>query len=153
MVSGRESLERTVTGGLVELAALANEVEDRAVGAGLESRDARRLALVIDELGSNAVRHGAARHVTVQVEFSAELSTITISDDGTAFDPRGAPTPGRARSPGVRKTGGRGLRLVRAIATIVDYAGEGGINRVTVELQGRGPSGRKSPTGDQVSDP
>lgn len=64
--------------------------------AGEERKVARRsagtLLLILQEAVGNAIRHGAATHVDVRVEFAADALTLTVRDDGAGFD-TAAPRP------------------------------------------------------------
>ncbi len=52
---------------------------------------------IIKEALHNAVRHGAAQHITLKLSFSATELIITIKDDGCGFDPEKI-RPGRGLS-------------------------------------------------------
>ena len=55
-------------------------------GLGASSGDAEVLRIAHEAL-HNAVRHAAARHVTVRLDGGADRLTVEVSDDGIGFDP------------------------------------------------------------------
>jgi anti-sigma regulatory factor (Ser/Thr protein kinase) len=116
------------------LAAL-DAAEDFASAAGLDARGGARLAVVVEELVSNAVRHGAGDgQIMVELSLAANDGEIALSliDDGVAFDP----TAQRDFSgPDAESGGGVGLALVRAWANAFTYSREGGRNRTELTLR------------------
>jgi anti-sigma regulatory factor (Ser/Thr protein kinase) len=115
------------------LAALET-VERFADAAPLPSSTAARLAVLVEELVSNVLRHGAMGHaISLEVELAAakEAVTLRLSDNGVAFDP----TAYRAFTGPDLETGGSvGLALIRAWASEPAYRREGGINCLTLRL-------------------
>jgi anti-sigma regulatory factor (Ser/Thr protein kinase) len=106
----------------------------------LSSDDVADVLVILDELASNVIRHAwpeggshsfslavAARSVDRMVELS-----ITLDDDGIAFDPTSARPPAPALSRSGSARGGLGLRLVAAMSDGITYSRSGGRNRVTV---------------------
>ena len=61
------------------------------VSSGEERKVARKAAgtllLILQEAVGNAIRHGEAKHVKVEVAFGADDLRLTIRDDGKGFDP------------------------------------------------------------------
>ena len=116
------------------LAALA-AAEDFASEAGLDARGGARLAVVVEELVSNAVRHGAADGaIAIDLTLTAGDGEIalTLVDDGAAFDP----TADRGFSgPDAETGGGVGLVLVRAWANAIAYTRENGRNVIALRLR------------------
>jgi anti-sigma regulatory factor (Ser/Thr protein kinase) len=116
------------------LAALA-AAEDFASAAELDARGGARLAVVVEELVSNAIRHGAADgQITVELSLAAHEGEIALAliDDGVAFDP----TADRDFSgPDADSGGGVGLVLVRAWANAFTYSRERGRNRTELMLR------------------
>ncbi|MDP3676924.1 MAG: ATP-binding protein [Novosphingobium sp.] len=116
------------------LAALA-AAEDFASEAGLDAPGAARLAVVVDELVSNAVRHGVDDG-SIAIELAMAVCggevSIVLEDDGVAFDP----TQERGfRGPDPETGGGVGLALVKAWAKGFAYSRENGRNRIELRLR------------------
>ena len=116
------------------LAALA-AAENFASAARLDARGGARLAVVVEELVSNAVRHGAAAGmIAIDLTLQADDDEIAIilEDDGIAFDP----TEQRAfTGPNPESGGGVGLTLVHAWANSIVYTRTGEHNRIELRLR------------------
>ena len=116
------------------LAALA-VAEDFASEAGLDARGGARLAVVVEELVSNAIRHGAAHGgIAIDLTLTAGEGEIALEliDNGVAFDPT-------ARrnffGPNSDTGGGVGLALVKAWANAFRYTRDGGRNVIELRLR------------------
>ena len=118
---------------IAELIAATSEF---AAEASLAPGEHERLAIIVEELASNAARHGSgARRMTVDLAAGKAAIEIVAEDDGTYFDPTSRkPFTG----PDPVTGGGVGLELVRAWCEPLSYARAGGTNRLTMRL-------RKSP--------
>jgi anti-sigma regulatory factor (Ser/Thr protein kinase) len=107
----------------------------RSVMLGLSTPRLDDAELCLDELVTNVIRYAwddpAGHEVAVRVDRTPAELTITVEDDGRAFDPRQAPPPPPAHSLDEAIPGGRGLMLVKAIAQRLDYERRDGRNRVT----------------------
>ena len=116
------------------LAALA-AAEDFAHEAGLDARGGARLAVVVEELVSNAIRHGAeggAIAIDLTLEAGEGEIALLLIDDGVAFDP----TADRNFSgPDAESGGGVGLALVKAWANAFRYTRDGGRNLIELRLR------------------
>ena len=114
-------------------AALA-AAEEFAADANLGEGAAARLAVVVEELVSNAVRHGADGRETeigLLIEGEGDAIRIAFEDDGVAFDP----TAQRDfNGPDPQTGGGVGLALVSEWASEFAYSRADGRNRVTLLL-------------------
>ena len=47
----------------------------------------QQLLLICQEALTNAVRHGAPRHIDVELEYGDEQVSVRVCDDGRGFDP------------------------------------------------------------------
>jgi anti-sigma regulatory factor (Ser/Thr protein kinase) len=116
-------------------------VEEFCGRHGVGTEDTLRLTLIVEELFTNTVEHGHGGDCDAPVRLAlsagpAEL-TLWYEDDAPAFDPRagaeraadGLDTPAAGH-----RVGGLGLVLVVRMAASVDYAREGGRNRLRVAL-------------------
>jgi serine/threonine-protein kinase RsbW len=103
-----------------------------------------RLQLALDEVISNLERHTLASHPHVEVISDADNSAVslTIIDDGPAFDPLAAP----GQSPPVsgpleaRPIGGLGLMLLNRVVDRASYRRDGGRNVLVVTCRLSGSS-------------
>ena len=114
-------------------AALA-AAEEFSAEARLGESTAARLAVIVEELVSNALRHGAGERATtveVELECNGEAIRVALDDDGVAFDPT---TSRHFDGPNAETGGGVGLALVKAWVSEFRYARVAGRNRMTMLL-------------------
>ena len=88
--------------------------------------DVRRdLNIALDELLANELSHAMAGRdawlLTVEVELDQERLTVTLTDDGPAFDPFRQAAPDTTLSVDDRPIGGLGIHLVRELMDEVSY--------------------------------
>lgn len=91
----------------------------------------RRLAVVVTEVVSNAVRHGSTRAtdpVGLGLEFSDSMVRVEVTDRGSGFDPPSAPRRGTLVGDGW------GLALVDAMADRWGVSDGGTRSRVWAEI-------------------
>lgn len=85
----------------------------------------RSMNVVLDELLTNIVSYGLADRedgrVTIDVELQPDRLTVTLSDNGKAFDPLGRDAPDTTLSVDERPIGGLGIHLVRQLMDKVSY--------------------------------
>lgn len=120
---------------LSEVPAAQHAIVDAAKSAGFDEKALFAVRLALDEALTNAVRHGNASDPSkkVTVEFSTEPHqlTVTIEDEGPGFDPEAVPDPTAEENLG--RPHGRGVMLMRAYMTDVQFNERG--NRVTLVKQ------------------
>jgi serine/threonine-protein kinase RsbW len=110
-------------------------LERHKIGAEAENR----ARLVFEEIVTNVIRYGFAddgAHIIHAVaHIGGDDLTLLFDDDGRPFDPRTAPELAPTHSLAEASVGGRGLMLVRAAASRIDYERtREGHNRLTVTL-------------------
>lgn len=88
----------------------------------------RSMTVVLDELLANTVTHGLSAgggrdggSVTVEAGLQGDQLVITLTDDGTPFDPFGRAAPDTTLSVEDRPIGGLGIHLVRQLVDEVSY--------------------------------
>lgn len=95
-----------------------------------------KVNLVLEELVVNVMTHGGRAdraRIEVTVTSSDDLISISISDNGVAFDPlTDAPEPETTGSIEERHVGGLGVHLVRTMMDDVTYRREPGKNHLTM---------------------
>jgi serine/threonine-protein kinase RsbW len=122
------------------------QVQDRIIGA-LEARafpprDVFGVRLALEEAIVNAIKHGNGldpnKSVHVECEVDDNRVRIVVRDEGPGFDPRSVPDPTDLEN--LDKPSGRGLMLMRAFMTRIEYNATG--NEVTLEKvrEGNGES-------------
>lgn len=126
---------------LAKIPVLVDAVEAFCDANGLPPAVAAQLSVVVDEIASNAVRHGRAGAeagagtgcLTVVLELRPGRVRMEVRDDGAAFDPLAAPPPDTVAALEDRPVGGLGIHLVRRLMDDVRYVRRAGLNVVTVE--------------------
>jgi len=112
------------------------EVQERIL-AMLEEREFTQkdlfgVKLALEEALVNAIKHGNGldpeKVVKVRCAVSAEKVEIDIEDEGEGFDPLDVPDP--TDDDNLEKPSGRGLMLMRAFMTSIEYNDRG--NRVVM---------------------
>jgi anti-sigma regulatory factor (Ser/Thr protein kinase) len=92
------------------------------------------LSLCLEEAISNIMLHGAAGTVRLGLAATPLAVTLTIADDGPAFDPLGHATPAAPASVEAAEIGGMGIHLMRKFAQELDYARVDRANRLTLRF-------------------
>jgi len=123
-----------VPGRLESLAEIRKHVQAAAAEAGLNTKDAYRLALAVDEVATNIITHGyaeAGREGTVDVMTDADNDhlTVALEDSGVAFDPTEARQLDIDRPVEERKAGGMGIYLAIRGVDRFEYQRVGSKNR------------------------
>ena len=102
-------------------AAFAEFADARALPAPVR----RSIHVALDEFLHNTIVHGfagrAEGEVTVEVALAGDRVTVTLTDDGTPFDPLAAAAPDTGLSVAERQIGGLGIHLVRRMMDEVSY--------------------------------
>lgn len=117
---------------LSEVGHLQKAIVDAAKQFDYDQRVEFALRLAIDEAVTNAIRHGndndPSKVVKIEAEFTANLITVTIEDQGSGFDPYDLPDPTLEEN--IDRPHGRGVMLMNAYMTTVAYNESG--NKVTM---------------------
>lgn len=111
----------------------ATTIVDEAERLGYPKASCFALRLAIEEAMSNAFRHG---HRDLKPDADIEIAwdaapdriTIVVEDQGPGFDPGTLPDPTAPEN--IEKASGRGLLLIRAYMSSIDFNDVG--NRVTM---------------------
>lgn len=94
-----------------------------------------RLQVALSEALANAIICGNAqdpsKHVTVSAVNTTDAIDLSVTDEGTGFDPDQVPTPMTARQ--LESQCGRGLFLIRHLADHVAFNDEG--NSICITLR------------------
>lgn len=105
-----------------------------AEAVGLMTDEAQRLAIVVEELASNAARHGAGRdglRLSLTLGDEGDFLVISLEDDGLPFDPTTRPA---YAGPDPHTGGGVGLELVRAWCEDLSYRHDKRGNQLRLKL-------------------
>jgi len=97
------------------------------------ARDVFGMRLALEEAIVNAIKHGnqmdPSKMVCIQCDVDAVRARVIIEDEGVGFDPTDVPDPTAEEN--IEKPGGRGIMLMKAFMTTVEYNERG--NRVVLE--------------------
>jgi serine/threonine-protein kinase RsbW len=112
-------------------------VDERSALAALQNQDALALRVAVEEVCENIVKYAyAGRDVgPIVIEFasSPEQVTVSIEDEGAAFDPAALPPADVTSEWRSRPLGGLGWHLVRQLMDDIRYEPISiGGNRVTL---------------------
>ncbi len=93
-------------------------------------------SLTVEELVTNCIKYGyddSAEH-TIDIELSVANHTLTITvvDDGHAFDPLAVPAPDMSGAIEDRPIGGLGIHMLRELADNMSYERRDNTNRITL---------------------
>lgn len=129
-------------GNLEELGRLVEHVDQFCQAAGLDDAAAFELNLVLEELFTNAVRHGGCAGVeaAVRVRLSRRERggvAVEFRDRGTPFDPTTVAGPDLGAPLSQRQPGGLGIHLVRQTMRDLEYRRAGEWNRLTMWREGK----------------
>ena len=118
---------------------MAAEVESFGRQNALAADSVFQLNLVLEELFTNAVRHGGCEGIAgaVRVTLQAHPAEIAIEyvDRGIPFDPAEAASPDLSAPLAARPAGGLGIYFVRQLAGKLEYRREAGLNKLTFRLE------------------
>jgi serine/threonine-protein kinase RsbW len=109
------------------------EILDALKDLGWEGRDLFAVEMALVESLTNAIRHGngldESKQVDVECRASREKFWLRVKDEGNGFRPQ--QVPDCTDDENLECTGGRGLALMKAYMTKVEYNDRG--NCVTLE--------------------
>jgi len=101
-------------------------------------------SLAIEEFATNSIKYGYDDTNEHLIEISLSLSgaelTLTIVDDGRAFNPLEIPEPKLSLPVEERPVGGLGIYLVRKMSDRLEYVREGTKNRLRLQKAFRSPA-------------
>lgn len=93
-------------------------------GYGIEESTIADIAISVSELVNNAIDHGNKKNeekrVTIAIEKNSSGVTISVSDEGTGFDPNEIDDP--LAEENLLKEVGRGIFIVRSLMDSIDIA-------------------------------
>lgn len=115
---------RLVFGSDVRLVDVAHAAAEAMAGiAGFDEDDALNIGIAVREAVINAIVHGNGRDpkrkVDVVLKAKRRAIEARVRDEGSGFDPRGAPDP--TSGDNVLRTSGRGLLMIRAFVDEVRF--------------------------------
>jgi anti-anti-sigma factor len=131
-------------------------VAEAAQRAGLDERAAHHCQLVVDEACTNVVEHGyaddGAQHsLDVVCRCEDDQFSITVSDDGPAFNPLTRDDPDPNAPLEEREPGGWGIFFIKKLMDEVIYRYENGRNSLTMIKHAHPATTQRAPHPRMVS--
>jgi anti-sigma regulatory factor (Ser/Thr protein kinase) len=127
--------ERAVADDLGDVGPAIRWVAEGLSGAGLNDDLNYALEVCLEEALSNLILHGVcggqAKAIAIGYRAGAGEATVLISDGCRPFDL----TAATLATPAPDHVGGRGIGLIRAFASELDYASEAGRNTLTLRFR------------------
>ncbi len=127
------TLERTIPSRRNAHLESMEEILAKLTELGWSDRELFGVQMALEESLTNAIRHGnkcdESKQVAIECKVSPERFWLRVEDEGPGFIPADVPDCTKARN--LEACGGRGLMLIRAYMTSVEYNDTG--NRVTME--------------------
>ncbi len=131
---GHRTARLAVPAEAAQLPRLTRSLQEFWAAAALPEAHAPTFELALEEVFMNVVMHGSLPGSVPQVELSVGLTdgavTMTIEDDGAAFDPLSLPAPDVTSGVAERRIGGYGVFLVRQMMDTVSYRRVGTRNQL-----------------------
>jgi anti-sigma regulatory factor (Ser/Thr protein kinase) len=124
----------SLTSDLAEIARLNLWLADLRAAGELPESAAQAVKLCLNELVANVILYGYpdGRPGRIEVILRPEVGalSVTVEDDGIAFDPLAAPRAVPLAGPQDDRIGGFGLKLFRENARAAHYERSEGLNRL-----------------------
>jgi sigma-B regulation protein RsbU (phosphoserine phosphatase) len=92
-----------------------------------------RLRLAVEEAVTNVISYAHAMHIELDSEVRDGVLSITLSDDGSPFDPTTAPMADTRVPADQRPEGGLGILFIRRMSDALDYERRDGKNVLTIK--------------------
>lgn len=132
--------QKNFSSNLGELTSAASEIGCFLEKCGIGGKAAYTVCLAFEEMATNIIKYGfddnAEHSIDVSLDTDDKTVTMTLSDDGHAFNPLDSDTPDVSADISQRSEGGLGIHLVREMADSCSYERIGDINvfRISVRM-------------------
>jgi len=125
-----------LTSGTDAISELTERVTAFLRDAQVDQRTTHHVALVIEELLTNAATHGSAPATAVSISVTISPGRVSgqVVDDGKMFDPSRERDADLSADADKRQVGGLGLVLIRRLTESLAYERVGGHNRTTFSI-------------------
>ncbi len=126
---------------LENLEALMAHGRDAAAACGMDTKSIAQVELALEEVLANVInyayasdqgRNKASDTIELNCSWDSSALTITVADQGTAFDPLDRPDPDTTLSVEERDIGGLGIFLAKQMMDSVSYQRSQGKNILTL---------------------
>ena len=116
--SEMEPVRLQVENNLSQWPTLRKALQEYGMCVGMEARTLKKMTLALEEAVVNIANYSQAKTITMTI--NPQLS-ISLIDDGIAFDPTAREEVDTAAATAQRQIGGMGIALLRQIADEVHY--------------------------------
>ena len=137
MTDKLKKLEFTLASDINNLKKIEQFVKQIARELHLKADEKDNLAIVLTEAAGNAIVHGnqsdPEKIVFIEAEIQPDLIVVTVTDEGTGFDPEALDDP--LDPANLMKESGRGIFIMRTLAESIDYTftDSGTILKITMQ--------------------
>lgn len=119
---------------LAEIERMSQHIEEFADASGMDRKAVFEANLVLEEIVTNIISYayddGAQHEITVNLACEQSVLSITVADDGKAFNPLEQTAPDIDKPLEERKVGGLGIYFVRNLMGEIEYERVNGQNRL-----------------------
>ncbi|MCU0538364.1 MAG: ATP-binding protein [Desulfobacterales bacterium] len=122
---------------IAELQTLGRQIESIGRALDLSKRCLFEINLALDELFTNIISYGftdgGEHRIELNLSAADEVLTVTIADDGVAFNPTERPAPALPDTVDDCRVGGLGIYLIQNLMDEVHYRREDKKNILTLK--------------------
>ena len=112
------------------LAAIRDFVKSAANQSGFSEDSTGKIILAVDEACTNIIKHAykysPEGNILIKIKFNDPKFSISITDDGSHFDPNKVPEPDLREYYKQKRVGGLGMFLIKKLMDEVNYSTLGG---------------------------
>ena len=109
---------------------LRKAMQNYSLCVGMDERTLKKMILALEEAVVNIINYSQADYISLSISHSP--LTITLTDNGIAFDPTAQAEVDTAQVTAERQIGGLGIALLRQIADNIQYQRKDGQNELTI---------------------
>jgi anti-sigma regulatory factor (Ser/Thr protein kinase) len=133
-----KSLSLKIGNDLNELAVLCREVHNFLEDEKVPAAPVYKIDLSIEEMLTNVIKYSYDdndRHeISVYLQIDPDRILLEMRDDGHEFNPLEAPLSDLSDEIELRRVGGMGIHLTRAMVDAISYLRDGNTNMVAVSV-------------------
>lgn len=129
------SIHLTIANDVADAALVAEALETFGAKHGVPHEALVALQVSADEIVSNVIKYawkGGAHQIHVRITARTEAVEVQVIDDGEAFNPLDVPELRRSQDASTPGAGGIGIRMVRQLMDVIEYARKGTINHTVM---------------------
>ena len=105
-------------------------LQDYGMCVGVDARTLKKIIVALEEAVVNVINYSQADYISLTMDHGP--LTITLTDNGVAFDPTARPEVDTDQVVAERQIGGLGIALLRQIADKMEYRRTDGQNELTI---------------------